>query len=141
MTINKPTQLLDLLLKDWKYTRPEIFRSYLRVTPACFDDLVKAIKGHAVFHNNSNNKQADVDIQLAVALYRLGHYGNATSTMKVALQFGIGYGSVQNYTDRVLAAINDKAFKSSALQWARKVVPRHRAVDRERSLLLPSPRS
>ncbi|VDC02626.1 unnamed protein product [Peniophora sp. CBMAI 1063] len=44
--------------------------------------------------------------------------------MKVALQFGIGYGSVQNYTDRVLAAINDKAFKSSALQWAS---PRARA--------------
>ena len=32
--------------------------------------------------------------QLAIALYRFGHYGNTASTMKVALWAGVGFGTV-----------------------------------------------
>ena len=38
--------------------------------------------------------------------------------MKVALQFGISYGSVQNYTNRFLEAVTSPTFEASALQWA-----------------------
>src|ERR1700709_1722936 len=38
--IPKSTALLDLLLSTYKVNHPEIFRSYLRIYPACFDNLV-----------------------------------------------------------------------------------------------------
>ncbi|VDC04986.1 unnamed protein product [Peniophora sp. CBMAI 1063] len=118
LLIRKTSELLDLLLNDYKINRPEIFRSYLRVTPQCFDDLVKALGPHAVFQNKSNNSQTDPACQIAIALYRLGHYGNAASTMKVALQFGISYGSVQNFTSRFFQAVTSTEFQNSSLKWA-----------------------
>src|SRR5258705_8514812 len=48
---------LRLLLTEWKINRPEIFRSYLRIDPACFDDLVNVIRDDEIFQNNSNNPQ------------------------------------------------------------------------------------
>ena len=93
--INKDTNQLYLLLHDSKIKLPKIFRSYLQITPDCFDDLVKTIADDHVFYNNSNNFQMPIDQQLAIALYCFGHYGNAASTMKVALWAGAGYGTVQ----------------------------------------------
>ena len=58
---------------------------YLHIDPACFDDLVTVIHDDEVFQNNSNNPQVPVDEQVAIALYCFGHYGNAASTLKVAL--------------------------------------------------------
>src|SRR5205085_1718879 len=101
----------------WKVNRPEIFRSYLRISPTCFDALVSAIEGHEVFQNNSNHSQIPVPQQLAIALYRFGHYGNAASTLKVALWAGVGYGTVQLVTCRVIAAICTERFRRSALRW------------------------
>ncbi|KAJ7708484.1 hypothetical protein B0H14DRAFT_3525479 [Mycena olivaceomarginata] len=77
--IPKSTEFLDLLLYEYK--------------PDCFDSLVATISDNPVFHNNSNNPQMPVDQQAAIALYHFGHFGNAASTMKVALQFGVGYGT------------------------------------------------
>lgn len=102
--IKKSDGLLHLLLHDYKYNQPDIFRSYLRVMPDCFDALVDAIHDDPMFHNKSNNSQTPVEIQLAIALYRFGHYRNAASTMKVALNFGISYGFVQLATVRVMKA-------------------------------------
>ena len=90
--IAKSDTQLHLLLTEWKVSRPEIFRSYLHINPACFDDLVAVIQDDEVFQNNSNNPQMPVAEQLAIALFRFGHYGNATSTLKVALWAGVGYG-------------------------------------------------
>jgi hypothetical protein len=87
--ISKDSNQLHLLLYNYKINCPEIFRSYLRVSPGCFDDLAEAIKDDEIFHNNSNNAQMPVEQQLAIALYRFGHYGNAASTMKVALWAGV----------------------------------------------------
>ncbi|VDB88565.1 unnamed protein product [Peniophora sp. CBMAI 1063] len=86
--------------------------------PATFDALVDAIRNDSVFKNNSHNKQTKVEYQVAIALYRLGHYGNAASTLKVALHFGISYGSVLKFTDRVLAAVCSDRFRASTVQWA-----------------------
>lgn len=38
--------------------------------------------------------------------------------MKVALWFGVGKGTVQKATTRVLEAVNSEAFRGSALRWA-----------------------
>ncbi|KAG2159567.1 uncharacterized protein EDB93DRAFT_6 [Suillus bovinus] len=38
--INKSGQDLTLLLTDWKINRPEIFRSYIRMSPESFNALL-----------------------------------------------------------------------------------------------------
>ena len=87
------------------------------VTPACFDKILEAIRDDEVFHNSSQNEQDPVERQLAVTLFRFGHFGNAASTMKVALWAGVGYGTVRLYTTRVMAAICSKNFHHAALRW------------------------
>ncbi|CAA7264516.1 unnamed protein product [Cyclocybe aegerita] len=116
--ITKTQENLRLLLDDHKINHPEIFRSYLRITPACFDDLVSAIEDDEVFSNNSQNDQMPVAEQVAIALYRFGHYGNAASCMKVALHFGVGYGTVQLVTTRVMKACCSECFRAASVQWA-----------------------
>jgi hypothetical protein len=59
--INKSGENLHLLLTDWKYTQPEIFRAYVRVTPQCFDLLLVALHTDPVFQNNSNLPQIGVE--------------------------------------------------------------------------------
>lgn len=116
--IAKTDGLLRLLLDDWKVNHPKIFRSYLRITPSCFDELVDVIRDHPVCHNDSNNAETPVEEQLAVALYRFGHFGNAASTQKVGLQFGFGYGTVRLFTCRVMAATCSEQFRRSTLRWS-----------------------
>jgi hypothetical protein len=116
--IPKTDELLHLLLHTYKHTRPELFRSYLRIDPDCFDDLVTTISDDPVFHNDSNNAQMPVEEQVAIALYRFGHFGNAASTMKVALQFGVGYGTIRLCTSRVMKACCSSRFRDAAVQWA-----------------------
>lgn len=70
-----------------------------------FDVILDVIKDHEVFTNNSNVPQTPVDQQLAVALYRLGRYGNAASLEDVAWVAGCSEGSVENFTNRVFTAI------------------------------------
>lgn len=116
--INKDGPQLHLLLHDYKFNRPEIFRSYLLIDPGCFDDLVNVLKDDPVFHNNSNNPQMPIDEQLAIALFRLGHYGNAASTLKIVLWAGVGFGTVPLVTNRVLKATCSERFRESALRWS-----------------------
>lgn len=40
------------------------------------------------------------------------------STMKVALWFGVGYGTVRKATTRVMLALNSEAFRNSTVQWS-----------------------
>ncbi|KAF8816578.1 hypothetical protein BYT27DRAFT_7220661 [Phlegmacium glaucopus] len=115
--IPKTQENLRLLLDDYHKHFPDIFRSYTRITPECFDDLVNSIKDHPVFHNNSNNPQMAVKEQVAIALYRFGHYGNAASTMKVALWAGVSYGTVRNITIRVMTALCDPRFRAAIMPW------------------------
>ncbi|KAG1754719.1 uncharacterized protein EDB91DRAFT_1076832 [Suillus paluster] len=50
--IVKTGKNLCLLLVEWKFTQPEIFRAYVRVTPDCFDVLVSALQDDPVFHSH-----------------------------------------------------------------------------------------
>ncbi|KAF7308036.1 DDE Tnp4 domain-containing protein [Mycena kentingensis (nom. inval.)] len=81
------------------------FQNMLRLTPYCFDVLLHLIQDHPIFSNNSNNAQAPVEQQLAVALYRLGRYGNGASVHDIARIAGCSEGSVENFTKRVFTAI------------------------------------
>jgi len=63
------------------------------VTPHTFDKLREKIEHDPVFFNNSNNAQIPVEEQLAIALYRFGHDGNAASQASVGLMGWRGKGS------------------------------------------------
>jgi hypothetical protein len=77
----------------------------LRVSPPIFNIILDLIKDHPVFHNNSNVPQTDVKFQLAITLYRLGHYGNAASVGDIARNFGYSEGAVESFTQRCFQAI------------------------------------
>jgi len=115
--IPKSNANLQLLLGDWRINHPDIFRSYVRVTPACFDQLTAALGVDPVFHNQSTSPQMPVAEQLAIALFRFGHYGNAANVMKTALWAGVGYGTVRLVTNRVMKAVCGEEFRRAALHW------------------------
>ena len=81
------------------------FESMLRVSPYVYEVLINLISGHAVFQNQSHNRQTPVWIQLAITLYRLGHYGNSASVRDVAQNFGFSEGGVEKFTRRCFAAL------------------------------------
>lgn len=83
----------------------EKWKEDTRMTRDAFEHIVELIKSDPVFQNDSNNKQAPVEIQLAVALYRFGTYGNGASVAQVAKKFGIGAGTTELYTNRVIRAL------------------------------------
>ncbi|KAL3687147.1 hypothetical protein R1sor_013456 [Riccia sorocarpa] len=67
--------------------------------------ILDMIGDHNVFHNNSPKQQALVFVQLAVALDRIGHEGNEACLDRSMLLWGISHGSMVNYTNRVMIAL------------------------------------
>ena len=115
--IPKTGDNMEKLLTVYKAGFPNIFRSFVRMSPACFDTLVNSIKDHPVFHNNSNNPQMPIEEQVAIALFRFAHHGNAASVLKVALWAGVGYGTACLVTLRVMTAICDRQFCHATMPW------------------------
>ncbi|KAE9269843.1 hypothetical protein PR003_g31017 [Phytophthora rubi] len=70
-----------------------------------FERVVNKIKDNPVFYNDSPCPQAPVWIQLAVALDRFGNYGSGASLSRSQELWGIGEGTVDDYTDRVVKAL------------------------------------
>jgi hypothetical protein len=105
------------LMKNWKNNFPDIFRSYMRMSPECFDALHHTIGDDTVFQNESQNEQMPVDHQLMIALYRFGHFGNGASVTKIANYFGVAFGTVINSTKRVMTAICNESFRLSVMRW------------------------
>ncbi|KAK1221165.1 hypothetical protein PQX77_016030 [Marasmius sp. AFHP31] len=113
--IPKTKENLRLLLTEYKYQYPKIFHSYVRMTPYAFDQLLDRTASHPIFSNDSFLPQMPVEEQLAIALYRFGHYRNAASTVKVALWAGVGFGTVRLVTDRVMLACLDRSFREDTI--------------------------
>jgi hypothetical protein len=95
---------LDLYLTKFRHDHPDRFRKRLRVSPVVFDRLVELIENHDIFHNNSHVPQHPIPTQLAIFLYRVGHYGNSSSPEYVAQWAGVSVGTVINATYRCLVA-------------------------------------
>jgi len=72
----------------WEYAQDphdhKRFINMLRVSPHVFDFILTLIKDHPVFFNNSHVPQTPVDVQLAVTLYCMGHFGNGASLEDIA---------------------------------------------------------
>ncbi|KAJ7060743.1 hypothetical protein C8F01DRAFT_987942 [Mycena amicta] len=104
------------ILTKLKEGRRDHFRAALRITPRTFDALVKELEDNPVFQNNGNSAQMSVDLQLAVALYRFGHDGNAASLQSIANWAGVGKGTVHLITRRILTAVLRPRFMSNAVR-------------------------
>lgn len=101
--IEKASQLH--LLDEWRAINHPNFRKKLRVEPEVFDGLHELIVNHHIFQNNSGNPQLPVQIQLAIYLFRAGHYGNGASPEETAEWAGVAVGTVVNCTNRVMVAL------------------------------------
>jgi hypothetical protein len=93
------------LLQIWREGNVDQYRRKVRVDPSTFDGLVEKICRHPIFTNNSNIPQKPVSTQLAIFLYRAGHYGNAASPEAIGHWAGVSPGTVVNCTNRVMLAL------------------------------------
>ncbi|KAG2343428.1 hypothetical protein BDR05DRAFT_884380 [Suillus weaverae] len=93
------------LLNHFAIHCPELFQMKLYVNPDIFNDILDQISDHPVFHNQSNNPQLPVAVQLTIFLDCTGHYGNAASNQDVCQWAGISIGSVMNCTNHVMTAL------------------------------------
>ncbi|KAF3901799.1 hypothetical protein AA313_de0205720 [Arthrobotrys entomopaga] len=86
----------------WFSVVPELpddrYRQLFRVNRPAFQLILSRIGSSSVF----NTKQAPIDLQLGATLRRFGGHGDV---MQVAQLFGIGDGTVSEYTDRVCTAL------------------------------------
>ncbi|KAF6755645.1 hypothetical protein DFP72DRAFT_753761, partial [Ephemerocybe angulata] len=94
---------------------PAIFRQDLRVDPATFDELVNELEDNPIFTNKSHHAQMLIEHQVAITLYRFGHFGNSASLSKVARWAGCGKGTVTLVTNRVMHAILSPSFLEKAI--------------------------
>ncbi|KAH8797794.1 hypothetical protein DL96DRAFT_1448945, partial [Flagelloscypha sp. PMI_526] len=83
---------------------PKRFRQNLRVSPPTFDALLEKIRDDPIFASDGPHEQFPVEHQLAVALFRFGHSGNAASVESIAQWAGVSAGFVVKATRRVIVA-------------------------------------
>lgn len=107
---------LHHVLTVLKYRRPDHFRQALRVSPSTFDSILQRISGDPVFANQSHQSQMPIEEQLAIALYRFGHNGNAACLQSVANWAGVGKGTVSLATRRVMTAVLRPDFMQEAVR-------------------------
>jgi hypothetical protein len=129
-----PAELLALVMSQ-RYIQPHIkvpksyhwfkeilpnldplrFKQNMRVSQETFQVILKSIRNHAVFKNNSNNQQLMVEDQLSIAMWRFGRYGNGSSLMDISSRFGISEGMVNKATKTVIKAI--LSLQTKYLSW------------------------
>lgn len=85
--------------------------------PSTFDQLVLKLEADDVFHNNSSNGegQISVDQQFLTTLIRT--YRNGAFLSKIAAFCGIGKGTVDLITRRVITAITNSNLRSLHVRW------------------------
>lgn len=91
--VHKVSQL-SLVLEKFKADGSKWFRANLRVSPATFDKLLLWLQNDLVFLPTGTRPQLPVSYQLAITLFRFGHFGNAASVEAIAQWAGVSASSV-----------------------------------------------
>ena len=84
------------------------FKQIVRCSKPNFARIVDLIKDDPILTNRSLFSQYSVEIQLMVTLNRLGCDGNGASVGALGRMFGISYGTVHNFTNRVFRALYNR---------------------------------
>ncbi|KAI5833013.1 hypothetical protein K523DRAFT_370230 [Schizophyllum commune Tattone D] len=98
------TSIGQTLQALYKTDDPKRFRRNLRVSSDTFDYILSRISHHPVFSSTGQKDQMPVKEQLAITLYRFGHFGNAASVESIAQWAGVSAGLVVKATRRVMLA-------------------------------------
>lgn len=96
----------------------ESFQQLTRTSKHAFEFIRSELENHPISHNNNRNPQTPVWLQLAITLDRLGNYGNEVSLGRTLKIWGVGKGTLDLYTSRVITALNDAAEKY--IVWSNK---------------------
>jgi len=93
------------------------YRSYMRMRWTTFAYVLYMLCAHAadVSTSRRGTTQIRIDIQLSVALFRFGHYGNGSRVQFVAVLFDVSSGTVVRSTERVLKG--RKRLAPSVIRW------------------------
>lgn len=100
--ITKFNALMSIFLKTYKTQRPDLFRLDACINPSTFDRLIERLQNHPSFQNNSHQNQMPVDQHNLIVLKRFGTYGNGMTVQGVAQSAGVGKGTVDLVTRRVM---------------------------------------
>ena len=111
--------LADVVLLVYETQRPREFRKFARMNPETFDLLVSQLEQEEVFSSSSSSgeQQMATDLQILIALYRFGHFGNGGSVGKVAMICGVGAGTVDLVTRRVITAVRTAELRKRHIRW------------------------
>lgn len=95
----------------------ERFRTHFRVIRSTFLVVKSSLLLHAesVLLRRRGGGQLQLDLQLSITLFRLGHYGNASAVDVVAVMFGVSVGAVIKCTRRVVTTLAGNA--PQHVQW------------------------
>ncbi|KAH6885554.1 hypothetical protein BKA70DRAFT_1123953, partial [Coprinopsis sp. MPI-PUGE-AT-0042] len=127
----RPPAQLPWVLTN-RHTEADIFHQDLRIDPVTFKALLHNLEDDPIFISRGPNPQMPVECQLAITLYRFGHFGNAASISKVSQWAGCAKGMVVNATRCVMTAVLHPNFrrqcvhfptaqvKEEAKSWVRK---------------------
>lgn len=92
------------------------FLQHFRVHRSSFHKLVKILQRDPIFSNNYTKRtRRSVRAHLLVFLFFIGNEGSAANKDKISSFFGIGAGSVVNYTRIVTIALNN--IKQEVIPW------------------------
>lgn len=81
------------------------------------DLLVSQLAKMSVFYNQDEAPQIAVEKQVLITLRRLGTYGNGVSLEKCSHWAGVGKGTIEFITRRVLVAIHTSTLQEDHVRW------------------------
>lgn len=107
------------------------FRLIARMNREAFVNLVKKLEPANEFYSYGTKWQAPVWKQLLLVLNRLGCEGNGAAMKRHAIFHGVSYGTVDKYTERVIAALLrlEGQYLRWPDPWARRGISRRFARD------------
>ncbi|CAG8640592.1 7934_t:CDS:2, partial [Paraglomus occultum] len=80
------------------------FKCHFRIMRTTFNRLLSSISAHPIYQFSTQKPQTPIEIQVAIVLQRLA---NPMSYRQLETTFGIGQGSVTNFTNRFITAVLD----------------------------------
>ena len=115
-TNRKKFDLEDALSNSSVNYNDEEFLKSFRITRNSFFLLLEVMKEKRVFKRVSKKKKArPIAYQLLVFLYRIGKEGDGGSCGDISQHFGIGKGTIKNYTRRCVKALLE--MKDEIVYW------------------------
>lgn len=102
------------------------WRSFSRMNPASFQQILLLVEGDPTFSNISTSAQAPVDAQLKLALWKLSHNGSASGFRASSAQWGVSEGHIFDCTKRVVAALF--RLREQYIQWPSETARKRESI-------------